>query len=80
MLKSRFIEPGESLREQLHERFNGRLRDELLAWEQFTTLLEAQVLVSIGGGTTAQSQSQLAGIPPSFRSRVVVLESNVTQM
>lgn len=40
-----FIEPGSPWENGYIESFNGRLRDELLAREQFDTLLEAKVLI-----------------------------------
>ncbi len=40
-----YIEPGAPWQNPYVESFNGRLRDELLAVEQFDTLLEAQVLI-----------------------------------
>jgi putative transposase len=40
-----YIEPGSPWQNPYVESFGGRLRDELLAVEPFTTLLEAQVLV-----------------------------------
>jgi putative transposase len=40
-----YIEPGSPWQNPYAESFGGRLRDELLAVEAFTTLLEAQVLV-----------------------------------
>lgn len=39
------IEPGAPWENPYVESFNGRLRDELLAIEQFATLLEARVLI-----------------------------------
>lgn len=42
---SSYIEPGAPWENPFIESFNGRLRDELLAVEQFDTLLEAQVLI-----------------------------------
>jgi transposase InsO family protein len=40
-----FIEPGSPWENGYNESFNGKLRDELLAREIFTTLREAQILV-----------------------------------
>jgi putative transposase len=40
-----YIEPGAPWENPFVESFNGRLRDELLAVEQFDSLLEAQVLI-----------------------------------
>lgn len=42
---SSYIEPGAPWENPYVESFNGRLRDELLAVEQFDSLLEAQVLI-----------------------------------
>jgi putative transposase len=42
---SSYIEPGAPWENPFVESFNGRLRDELLAIEQFDTLLEARVLI-----------------------------------
>ena len=39
------IKPGRPWENGYHESFNGKLRDELLNGEMFTTLLEAQVLI-----------------------------------
>ena len=44
-VKTLFIEPGSPWENGYCESFNGRLRDELLAREQFDTLLEAKVLI-----------------------------------
>ena len=42
---SSYIEPGAPWENPYVESFNGRLRDEFLAVEQFDSLLEAQVLI-----------------------------------
>ena len=44
-VKTLFIEPGSPWENGYCESFNGRLRDELLAREQFDTFLEAKVLI-----------------------------------
>jgi len=44
-VKTLFIEPGSPWENGYIESFNGKLRDELLDREIFTTLLEAQVLI-----------------------------------
>ena len=44
-VKTLFIEPGSPWENGYCESVNGRLRDELLAREQFDTLLEAKVLI-----------------------------------
>jgi len=45
-VKTRFLEPGSPWENGSNERFNGRLREELLAREIFYTLREPQVLVA----------------------------------
>ena len=44
-VKTLFIEPGSPWENGYIESFNGKLRDELLNREIFTTLLEAKVLI-----------------------------------
>jgi transposase InsO family protein len=44
-VKTLFIEPGSPWENGYIESFNGKLRDELLNWEIFTTLKEAKVLI-----------------------------------
>ena len=44
-VKTLFIEPGNPWENGYIESFNGKLRDELLNREIFTTLLEAQILI-----------------------------------
>jgi len=45
-VKTLFIEPGSPWENGYVESFNGKLRDELLNGERFTTLLEAKVLIA----------------------------------
>jgi len=45
-VKTLFIEPGSPWENGYVESFNGKLRDELLSGEVFTTLKEAQVLIA----------------------------------
>ena len=45
-VKTLFIEPGSPWENGYIESFNGKLRDELLNREIFTTLIEAKVLIS----------------------------------
>jgi len=45
-VKTLFIEPGSPWENGYVESFNGKLRDELLNGEVFTTLREAQVLIA----------------------------------
>ena len=44
-VKTLFIEPGSPWENGFIESFNGKLRDELLNREIFTTLIEAKVLI-----------------------------------
>ena len=44
-VRTLFIEPGSPWENGYNESFNGKLRDELLNGEIFTTLLEAKVLI-----------------------------------
>jgi transposase InsO family protein len=46
-VKTLFIEPGSPWENGYIESFNGKLRDELLNGEIFTTLIEAKVLISV---------------------------------
>jgi len=39
------IEPGSPWENGYIESFNGKLRDELINWETFTTLIEARILI-----------------------------------
>ena len=45
-VKTLFIEPGSPWENGYTESFNGKMRDELLNRETFTTLIEAQVLIA----------------------------------
>ena len=44
-VKTLFVEPGSPWENGYNESFNGKLRDELLDWEIFYTLREAQLLI-----------------------------------
>jgi transposase InsO family protein len=44
-VRALYIEPGSPWENRYCESFNSKLRDELLASEQFSTLHEAQVLI-----------------------------------
>jgi len=44
-VKTLFIEQGSPWENGYVESFNGKLRDELLNWEIFTTLAEAKILI-----------------------------------
>jgi transposase InsO family protein len=48
-----YIEPGSPWENGFVESFNARLRDELLNGEIFYTLREAQIIMRVGGATTA---------------------------
>ena len=65
--KTLFIEPGSPWENGYCESFNGKLRDELLAREQFDTLLEAKVLVERWRRTynTIRPHSSLGYRPPA---------------
>jgi putative transposase len=45
-VKTLFIEPGSPWENGYIESFNGKMRDELLDREVFTTMVEARVLIS----------------------------------
>ena len=62
-----FIEPGSPWENGYNESFNGKLRDELLNGEIFTTLLEAKVLTENWGNEYNQFRphSSLNYQPPA---------------
>ena len=62
-----FIEPGSPWENGYNESFNGKLRDELLNGELFTTLLEAKVLIENWGNEYNQFRphSSLGYRPPA---------------
>ena len=62
-----FIEPGSPWENGYVESFNGKLRDELLAREQFDTLLEAKVLIERWRReyNTRRPHSSLGYLPPA---------------
>jgi putative transposase len=62
-----FIEPGSPWENGYVESFNGKLRDELLAREQFDTLLEAKVLIERWRSdyNTRRPHSSLGYRPPA---------------
>ena len=64
---SSYIEPGAPWENPYVESFNGRLRDELLAVEQFDTLVEAQVLTEDWRieYNTQRSHSSLGWLAPA---------------
>ncbi len=55
-----YIEPGSPWQNPYVERFGGRLRDELLAVEALSTLLEAQCWSRTGGSSTTPSRPHSA--------------------
>ncbi len=66
-----YIEPGAPWENPFVESFNGRLRDELLAVEQFDTLLEAQVLIEDWRieYNTRRPHSSLGWLAPAIYAR-----------
>jgi len=68
---SSYIEPGAPWENPYVESFNGRLRDELLAVEQFVTLLEAQVLIEDWRieYNTRRPHSSLGWLAPTIYAR-----------
>jgi transposase InsO family protein len=77
-----FIEPGSPWENGYIESFNGKLRDELLNREIFTTLLEAQVLTKwwkneYNHVRPHSSLGYRTPVPESYKS---VIQSNLTSM
>jgi len=66
-VKTLFIEPGSPWENGYIESFNGRLRDELLNGEIFTTLIEAKVLIENwrNNYNTIRPHSALGYKPPA---------------
>jgi transposase InsO family protein len=66
-VKTLYIEPGSPWENGYVESFNGKLRDELLAREQFDTLLEAKVLIERWrrGYNALRPHSSLGYRPPA---------------
>ena len=66
-VKTLYIEPGSPWENGYIESFNGKLRDELLSGEIFTTLLEARVLIERWRNhyNTARPHSSLGYRPPA---------------
>jgi putative transposase len=65
---TRYIEPGSPWKNPFVESFNGRVRDELLNIEEFTSLLEAQTLIEPGASSTTRTdptRPSVASLPPS---------------
>ena len=77
-LQNLFIEPGSPWENGYNESFNGKLRDELLNGEIFTTLLEAKVLIETWRNQYNQFRphSSLGYRPPApetIKPKVVIL-------
>jgi len=72
-----FIEPGSPWENGYNESFNGKLRDELLNGEIFTTLLEAQVLIEQWRKEYNQFRphSSLAYRPPTPETTIPKMET-----
>ena len=70
-VRTLYIEPGSPWENGYVERFNGKLRDELLNVESFETLKEAHVLLERGRGAYKQRRphSTLAYRPPAPEAR-----------
>ena len=66
-MKTLYIEPGSPWENGYCESFNSKLRDELLAGEQFSTLYEAQVLIERWRRhyNTVRPHSSLSYRPPA---------------
>ena len=62
-----YIEPGSPWENGYNESFNGKLRDELLSGEIFTTLKEAQILIEAWRRhyNTVRPHSALGYRPPA---------------
>ena len=80
-----FIEPGSPWENGYNESFNGKLRDELLNGEIFTTLLEAQVLIErwLKGYHHFRPHSALGYRPPApevIKPKAETLTSKVVQL
>jgi putative transposase len=73
-VKTLFIEPGSPWENGYIESFNGKLRDELLNREIFTTLLEAQILIEQWQKEYNQVRphSSLGYRPPAPEARIPV--------
>jgi len=73
-VKTLFIEPGSPWENGYIESFNGKLRDELLNREIFTTLIEAKVLIEEWRREYNQVRphSDLGYRPPAPEARIPV--------
>ena len=76
-VKTLFIEPGSPWENGYVESFNGRLRDELLNREIFTTLLEARVLIERWRSeyNEIRPHSSLGYRPPAPKAKLPIYES-----
>jgi putative transposase len=76
-VKTLFIEPGSPWENGYIESFNGKLRDELLNREIFTTLLEAKILIEDWRNhyNQVRPHSALGYKPPAPEARLPVLFS-----
>jgi transposase InsO family protein len=75
-----FIEPGSPWENGYIESLNGKLRDELLNREIFTTLLEAQVLTKWWKDEYIRPHSSLGYKAPVPESYKPMIQSNLTSM
>jgi transposase InsO family protein len=66
-VKTLFIEPGSPWENGYNESFNGKLRDEVLNREVFSTLKEAKVVIEKWRQeyNTIRPHSSLNGLPPA---------------
>jgi transposase InsO family protein len=76
-VKTLFIEPGSPWENGYIESFNGKLRDELLNREIFTTLLEAKILIEDWRNhyNQVRPHSALGYKPPAPEAKLPVLFS-----
>jgi transposase InsO family protein len=74
-VKTLFIEPGSPWENGYIESFNGKLRDDLLHREIFTTLIEAKVLISDWRKEYNQVRphSSLGYRPPAPEAKMLVI-------
>ena len=79
-VKTLYIEPGSPWENGTIESFNGKLRDELLAREQFDTLLEAKVLIERWRRhyNTVRPHSSLGYRPPAPEACPAVQPASAT--
>jgi transposase InsO family protein len=79
-VKTLYIEPGSPWENGYSESFNGKIRDELLNWEIFTTLTQAQVLIELWrrGYNHIRPHSALGYRPPT--PRTILTQSTTLQL